>query len=59
MTDEYFRTELPQNSEAKTFYLRWHRVGKGKILQQLVEKKYSDHYEDEWREIKIEDKQDD
>lgn len=61
--DGYFkRIEWPPNvfiCEEKTFNLRWLRVGKKKILQQLVVKKYSDHYEDEWRDIKIEDKQDD
>lgn len=64
MTDEYFKPiELPPNTlicEEKTFNLRWLMVGSKKILQQLVIKKYSDHYEYEWRDIEIKEiKQDD
>lgn len=51
----YFRRmEWPPNiliCEEKTFNLRWLRVGKEKILQQLVIKRYPDHYEEEWQVV--------
>lgn len=63
MIDEYFEgIALPPNIfiyEEKTFNFRWLRVGGEKILQQLVMKKYSDHFEQEWRDIETEEKQDD
>lgn len=59
MIDDYFQEiKLPPNMlicEEKTFNLRWLRVGRKKILQQLIIKKYSDHYEEEWRDIEIKD----